>query len=281
MASIDYSQDASNILDKFYRCDALVYVEGDDDVPFWSIAFKVFAGANVEVQAVNGSVELDKWIDRIVEEDLRIVAARDSDFIMLAVQAVLDESVVYTYGYSIENSLYHVVSLSEMSSVMCRKYRADVVGCKQWLTDFFDKLKILISCDVAYHVFNKGESVVSDNCTRFMESEKSSLLDQKKLDAKISEIKSKMGVEEIEYAQNLINTHGVDFHFHLKGHFLASAAQKYLSTNVKEFGKGNSVSFEAMYAAAIEYIRGNFPHIPGADFYRAQIECAMRKINSI
>lgn len=275
MMSIEYSADASNVLDKFYRCDAIVYVEGDDDIPFWRIAFKVFANAEVEVQSVNGSEELDKVIKNIVAENLRIIAARDSDFTRLAGSAINDERIVYTYGYSIENSLYHIHSISEISSVMCRQYRADREACRKWMSTFFEKLKILIAYDVASHVFEKPFSAISDNCTRFMESAKSFDIDQAKLDLHIFELEKKLTNVEIDYAHELIAQHGIDFGLHLKGHFLASAAQKYLSGNIKAHGKGNSVPFDAMYASAIEFMRGNFAKVPGAEFYRSQINYAM------
>ncbi|WP_082075450.1 DUF4435 domain-containing protein [Pseudomonas sp. 2(2015)] len=281
MSGIEYSSDATNVLDLFYRCDAVVYVEGDDDVPFWSIAFKVFADANVEVQSVGGAVELDKIIDRIVDEDLKLIAARDSDFIRLTGADKKEERVLYTYGYSIENTLYCHRSLSQISSVWCRQYRADAQVCREWLEGFFERFKVLIAYDVACHVFEKTFSALGDNCTRFMDGEKSIFIDAKKLESKISEMEGKMNQQELAYAQSLIDGHGVNYSFHMKGHFLASAAQKYLSAKLKDHGRGNSISFESMYSSAIEFVRGNFKKLPGADYYSSQIKSAMQKLDAL
>lgn len=279
MSQIEYSAEASNVLDLFYRCDAIVYVEGDDDIPFWRIAFKVFADADVEVQGVGGSIELDKQIDRIINDNLKLIAARDSDFIRLTGKEKNEDRILYTYGYSIENTLYSFDSLSEIASVWCRQHRANVRECREWLEGFFNSFQRLISYDIACHVFEKDFSVIGDNCTRYMQGERSIFVDPNKLESKLLEMEKKMSPQQLAYAESLINQHGLDYSCYMKGHFLASAAQKYLSAKLKEHGRGNSISFESMYSSAIEFVRGNFKKISGAEHYESQIVAAMRKLD--
>ncbi len=65
MAKLEYSVGAKNVLTRFYRVDKMLYVEGDDDVPFWEFMFEKFADFNVEVQEVGGKEELRKYVKLI------------------------------------------------------------------------------------------------------------------------------------------------------------------------------------------------------------------------
>lgn len=47
MPSLDYSLEALNLLNAFHQVDKVVYVEGQDDVPFWEFLFKKFTNLNI------------------------------------------------------------------------------------------------------------------------------------------------------------------------------------------------------------------------------------------
>lgn len=52
MPSLDYSLEALNLLNAFHQVDKVVYVEGQDDVPFWEFLFKKFTNLNIYIEDV-------------------------------------------------------------------------------------------------------------------------------------------------------------------------------------------------------------------------------------
>jgi len=278
MRTLEYSPDASNVLDLFYGRDAVVYVEGEDDIPFWSAAFKVFASADVEVLSLGGSEELDKMIARIVADDLRVIAARDSDFTRLTGRAVIEERIVYTYGYSIENTLYNQLSVADISATSCRLYRPDVKSTREWFKDLFAEMNDLVVFDLAAHMLGKSFSVVGDNCSRLMIDQKSHLCSAASVSALRSDIASRISAREFRAAAKLLSPKRVNSSLYLKGHFLASAVQKYLSYRLKSHGRNSNLSFESMYSSSMEYLKNNFGSVQGASFYDVQINAAIDKL---
>lgn len=99
-----YSEDANDIMNLFYGVDVMVYVEGEDDVPFWEFIFNKLVKYSVEVQEVGGSNELSKYIGDLDSGKLKGIIACDSDFEVLK-SNLSSSNVIRTYGYSIENSL--------------------------------------------------------------------------------------------------------------------------------------------------------------------------------
>lgn len=42
MGELSYSNEANNLLNRFYGVEKILYVEGDDDIPFWEIILKSY-----------------------------------------------------------------------------------------------------------------------------------------------------------------------------------------------------------------------------------------------
>lgn len=57
MPSLDYSLEALNLLNAFHQVDKVVYVEGQDDVPFWEFLFKKFTNLNIYILRMWGERE--------------------------------------------------------------------------------------------------------------------------------------------------------------------------------------------------------------------------------
>ncbi|MBF4307409.1 DUF4435 domain-containing protein, partial [Vibrio anguillarum] len=97
-------EEANNIVHLFYGADVMVYVEGEDDVPFWEVIFNCLVEYRVEIQEVGGSKELAKYIDELELGKLQGIIACDSDFEILK-GSLCNPNIIRTYGYAIENSL--------------------------------------------------------------------------------------------------------------------------------------------------------------------------------
>jgi len=275
MSSLDYSPDAENVLNFFYRCDVLLYVEGDDDVPFWKVVFDELSDASVEVLPMYGASEVDKKIKEILDSDLKVLAARDSDFIRASGQNVQDPRILYTHGYSIENCLYNVESVVEISFVWCREMRATQADCERWFEDVFQAVEQLVLYDCANHVYKRGVSVVPDNCTRFMVSEKSTDFDLQKLQSHVAKVGKLFSEEELAAAAKKIAESNVSTRNLIRGHFLESLVQKYVSKNAGASSAKKSVSFDALYASAVGSLKSSIKHRPETEFYQQAVNEAV------
>ncbi|UXY53568.1 DUF4435 domain-containing protein [Pseudomonas tohonis] len=275
MPTIDYSPEAQNILSFFYRRDIVLYVEGEDDVPFWQAIFEELSGATVEVLPVFGATEVEKKITEITSSNLTFLAARDSDYLRFQGAHVNDPRILYTLGYSIENCLYSPATLKEMSFIWCRGRAKKQVSEDGWLDDLLEKLRDLVAYDLANNLFQKGLCVIPDNCTKFMRGQNSAELDPAKLERYLEELSTKISSAELDHARNLINNSGIHIRRVIRGHFLASLAQKHIAENLKQSGRGQNISFEAVYASAMSSFKRLITSSDEKTFYQTSVTNAL------
>jgi hypothetical protein len=98
MVDFSYSTEAKNVLNKFYRVEKILYVEGDDDIPFWECVFDKLSPFSVKVKEAGGKSEAKKYAAEIVTGAADYLVAMDADYDKLFFQ---DDhpNVIYTYGY--------------------------------------------------------------------------------------------------------------------------------------------------------------------------------------
>jgi hypothetical protein len=250
-------------------------VEGEDDVPFWQAIFEELSGATVEVLPVFGATEVEKKITEITSSNLTVLAARDSDYLRLQGAHVNDPRILYTLGYSIENCLYSPATLKEISFIWCRGRAKKQANEDGWLDNLLDKLRDLVAYDLANNLFQKGLSVIPDNCTKFMRGQNSAELDSAKLERYLEELSTKISSVELDYARNLINNSGIHMRRVIRGHFLASLAQKHIAENLKQSGRGQNISFEAVYASAISSFKRLITSGDEKTFYQNSVTNAL------
>ena len=256
MSKLEYSGDAINTLSKFYRCDTIVYVEGDDDALFWSTVFARCTEVDVVTKSVGGSSELDKFVERIIDEDLKVIAARDADFLTICAKNVSDPRVVYTYGYSIENTLYTDKAICRIAQLWSKgKGGAKDQECRNWLAAFHNEFEKLAAYDAANFLFNCGISVAGDNIARFSKKSSPHEIDGKKVERRLSEIAGAISyemVDTIRTSEKIAN--GASIANWIRGHFLASAVIQYVSFQIKEAGLATKITYDGLYAIAIEHL---------------------------
>lgn len=259
MAKLEYSSDAINTLNKFHRCDTVVYVEGDDDELFWSTIFDRCSELRVMTQAVGGADELDKFIERIVAEDLKVIAARDADFLTLLNRHNSDPRVIHTYGYSIENTIYTEKAINRLVKLWCKgKSGAGNADCREWLQRLHGELEKLTAYDAANFLFNCGVSVVGDNLARFAKKSEPHEVDAAKVSKHINtfcEIISDDMLKDVLNSEPLKNDRTIGSW--VRGHFLASAVLQYITLQLKIVGLSTKVTYDGMYTSAMEHLAHN------------------------
>lgn len=251
MSDIDYSLDALNTLSKFYRVKTLVYVEGDEDIVFWKNIFGALSSLDVEIQSVGGANELDKYINVLIEKDGNFVAARDADYLQLLGLHVKHPRVIYTFGHSIENTIYNAHLIAKLVGIWCKAQKIESTACSRWLNEFVESFVRLLAYDVASRIQNDGVLVLGDNCSKFMESEKSAIPDKIKIAAAEAIVSKKIKKSNLKAAEKAMHASGAEPHTFMRGHFLASGVIKYISDSLKKAKKNTALSQDALYSSAL------------------------------
>jgi hypothetical protein len=251
MSEIVYSPNALNVLHKFYRVEITVHVEGEDDVVFWQKIFELHAKSGIGFIPVGGSDELDRRIELIEDGTLDAIAARDSDYHMLRGKTSKCPKVIYSYGYSIENTLYSDTAVAEISKIACKTGDDLLTQTKNWTITFANSFNPLLKLDLANNIGNSGVFVLGDNCSRYMENNISHNPCIAKIGAKEIEVQALLEENSIVEANSIVTQDGFNSWRWLRGHFIASGVQKFISNTAKSFNRKVSVSHDHIFGQAI------------------------------
>lgn len=258
MPNLEYSPEALNAKSAFYRAKSMIYVEGDDDLMFWEEVFSHVPDFSFEVESVGGSAELDKYIKKIEDGVLEAICARDADYLRFIGRNPISPRVIYTHGYSIENTLYTADALHHLARLWCKSNVVTQTQCVQWLNNLATSFTPLIALDIANAVTNSGVSVLPDNCARFMTSQVSATPCIKKIAARVTTIEPSVPKKAVSKAHTALASSTSTPFDYLRGHLLASAVIKFLNQVAKALGKKINVSLDGLYAAAIAHFGRSF-----------------------
>jgi hypothetical protein len=264
MPDLSYSDDALNARSAFFGVRAVVYVEGDDDVLFWQRVFSRVTNEPFEVESVGGASTLDDYIEKILSGHLKDIAARDADFLPILGTCTPDPRIIYTFGYSIENSLYVSETVTELVRIWSKSMRFTATECTKWMNALATTVAPLIYLDVANAIAKVGVAALADNCSRYMTSDKSATLCPFKVAAAKANLETKIPSTAVVSATGSVGNEPDALLSNLRGHFLTSAIHRYLVNKAKAFGHKVSISAESLYAAAIMQfdltLDANHPH---------------------
>lgn len=252
MGNLDYSNEANNILNRFYQVDTMVYVEGIDDIPFWEYLFEKFAPFTFEVKDVGGITELHNYIEKIIDNEITSIVACDADFTYVG-EFPIHDNIIRTYGYSIENSLICVRTIRKVIRTIGRLHgyfitQADI---QNWITELNESSYDLVFHDIANFLLKEGKIVTGDNCSKFTTSRYSYTLCQNKISSHLESINLPID-EDLEKTINdrLNNNDKVIFDL-LRGHFFFSVALKYVTKTLSNASRKISLSNDAFFGALL------------------------------
>lgn len=258
MPDLMYSSEAINVLNRFFRVDVIVYVEGDDDVVFWGEIFEKCGGMSVELMPVGDCNQVEKYIDRITSGELMALAARDRDYLHFLGKECRNPRVLYTFGHSIENSLFTLNSILDIARICCRDAKLDSAECSAWIASFVDAFRLLCSLELAKEMDGVGEIVLGDNCSRFMISDSSELPCNQRIASHAKNISGKVSARSAKIAAKIAPNDQDGTWRSLRGHFVMSGVQKFIASRMKERGRKASISFDQLFANAILHFRSSF-----------------------
>lgn len=249
---LEYSADAIENKAAFFDKNYTVYVEGREDVLFWDSLFQEAGIDDFHIEDVGGSENLEPYITKIIEQDLSIIVACDRDYSSLDKSFIENEKIIYTHGFSIENSMYRVERLNEIIQYLAKK-RIDLKDeIRQWQLEFENKCESLLIYDYANHKFKKGISVLGINSCRYLVNNGSQYLCETKINKAINNFREKISDKELEAARNEVQNFPLANWFIIRGHFLSNAVYN-LVKSISERISGNNVVFslDALYAMTV------------------------------
>ncbi len=120
---LDFSVPARSLIPVFNGVDCVIYVEGKNDVPFWEgllqqhgnsgMKFEVKTLKDWKTNSPEGKKELLKYLPELTSGRLQhTIIAMDRDFDEFKGKLHLSPLILYTSGYSIENSFYTPLTIS-------------------------------------------------------------------------------------------------------------------------------------------------------------------------
>ena len=280
VASLDYSAEALNVKRRFLGVDAILYVEGQDDVVFWSVVLNAcIVSLKIEVQSVGSCTGIDRIIKLIENHEVSALAARDLDYLPIRSCKSTSPLVMYTVGYSIENTLVNASSLAEIAASLSRTTVSDVADAENWLNRFWQSIHRLVTTDLLSQLSSNPRSVMGDNCAKFMKDSRSSDVCDKKISEAIS------NTERTQFDG--------DQHFHdlrsspdssnliVRGHFLFSAALRYVNYYAQRHRKSASLSNEAFTTMLLSNWRLTFNKThKDFDYYSKCMKLAVSSLRS-
>lgn len=274
-----YSGEAENITNLFYGVDTMVYVEGEDDIPYWEIMFNKFSELKVEIHDVGSCTALVPYIEKVCAGELDAIVAMDKDFNIFLEQNYSHPNVIFTPKYAVENCLVNnnnvIKTIRAISKVSLKNI--DSVYIDKWFDDFAECFSMLIALDIYNAKYKKGISILgkTDTADRFFKNKNSCHLCVNKIN-EFTEIKQKdlIGFDKNEIL-NEVRDKGYEIIDFARGHFLFSAVTKFMKNYISKLGCNVTVSNGAFFGhlilslennlnseySSFEYLKGQFDKI--------------------
>ncbi|MFC1935215.1 DUF4435 domain-containing protein [Chloroflexota bacterium] len=244
-----YSTSALNVLHRFFRVRFVVFVEGADDIVFWSAQFQKAGLDDYHTYPVGGMPKLRKIISQIVNENARVIAACDSGYSILIGDLPSHSRVVGTFGHSIENTMYCPHTLNLVIGKLSRIVIDRTGIILKWFEEFSCSCRDLIIYDLAREENQKPVAVMGDKCSRFLRTTRSPKLDDGKISKHIDDIKDQFQENELVECTRLIGECERELRHIIKGHFLTNGVVNFVKNVVrKQTGKRPALPLDSLYA---------------------------------
>lgn len=252
MSDTIYSADAINVLNKFHRCEQLVYVEGEDDILFWDTLFQCCGIEKYKIEPKDGVEELNKYIDKLEEEELDIIIATDSDYHIFNKHSPKNKKIIRTIGYSIENTLFVPKCIERITKLWTKGEHFHAKEYKEYLKSLISNLEDILILDIANFLFELYQEALGDNCTQYMKTQACLNIDDSKIRRKLARVSPNFTEAQVSEAKLLYQDCTLSSYEYLRGHFLQSVVLKYISQSIERTGKKYKVSNISLYTNAIQ-----------------------------
>lgn len=276
--SLAHSNGGISVLNQFYGTNVMLYVEGDDDIPFWDNLFRRFSPPNFyTIEQTHGKEVLQTYINGIKDGTLsNVMVACDSDYsALLETEIVTHPLIVTTFGHSIENTMFCIPMLA---SYICRLKKTTEnlsASVSTWIHVFEDKGRELLKIDVLNALKPRGQSCkcLNKGFPRF--SDGKGYFDDTKLSTFLHQTRNVYTEDERGEVEEKLNASSRPIYKVIQGHFIEGATNEYIRKEA-----GCSLSRSAIYAE-FSYCRRLCDNMCEDLIYvKTEIENAVQHLNS-
>lgn len=256
MNTFMHSTEAINVLHKFYNKNFTMYVEGSDDAVFWgNLVDYVFPKNRINIEIAGGCKRLEIYCQKIINEGARFIIGIDYDHKRFAKSSYRHDYIIYTYGYSIENTIYCVCNINRVIKNLYHGNYSFVKYLLEWKERFCEPAGKLLIFDILNHIESKSIKIFGDNCGRFLVNERSSFLDSRKIEDFIQSIKPYWDIDKIEKVKKKVLSSKIHTWNLIKGHFITTALAnliKYDVAHMLGIPHLKSLPIDNLYALTID-----------------------------
>ena len=214
----------------------MVYVEGPDDIPFWSYIFSNYGVSHMcyEIVDIQGKENSSSYIDDIKNKKVtNIIVINDLDYNCYDNKKLIKHPLIMTtYGYSIENSMYCPYSIANLIAKLSRSSNNFLPIVNRWYEQFCQQAKKLLPYDVANYINRTNTSCFGHNCCQYLKSNNSPYLDEAKITEKINELKNKISTINLSKIRKKIRKDKRETRFKIKGHFITNGIINMIKSEV-------------------------------------------------
>lgn len=227
----------------------MVYVEGQDDLPFWNRVFSLFNLPSVEIKHSGGIQELKKIEDSVRNTAANVYIARDTEYEVILGLLTDHPKILRTLGHSIENSLYSPKNIARAIAMHSRTQEFDHNLVLQWIESFAKTFEKAIALDITNESLGAGHKVLGDNSCPYLNSNgKACSPNQHRLDELVTRIQAQLPVTKVSEIEASMGGLGLPLRYLIRGHFLTNAVINFIKTQVKSVcGKSPSLNPEGLY----------------------------------
>lgn len=235
MASLTRLPQGQNVLNRFYQSSYTIYVEGDDDVIFWENLFPyIFQGIRVKFLPAGNCIMIDQYINDIVNNGSSLIVIRDQDYLW-ATNRIIHPRVIYTYGHSLENTLYSIENISKTISIVTKTRNRYRKMTKIWLENLATQISNLQVLEAANIALGRGVRVLGDSSSIVLTHYNSSNIDPTKVTAAVTSLAGNFSTREITmYSSKLAKVRRPKYML-VRGHFMSLAVLNFVNEKIKLF----------------------------------------------
>lgn len=272
MAELEYSAGALDTLRLFHQSRFVVFVEGPGDIAFWQAIFRTAGVSDTFFKIAGGRGTLDRYMSAAIA-GAEIVIARDTDWSDLTNAQVVHARVMYTFGYSIENTLCSEAATAGLLRMYLSPNDDHSVDAAEWRDYFGTAIRAVVVLDLARTLADGGADVPLDNAFRYLDRRQRDRVNPDAVTSIVAALTGAIDEECIREAERRLAQSPKHVWYHIRGHCVVSALLQLVSYRAwAHTGKKLLLSNDAIYGLLVIGLAGWLANTAEWSFYRGQID---------
>lgn len=278
---LTYSVGALDVLAEFHEIKYVIYVEGVNDKLFWELILEKTGIKDFEMKPAGGREEVNKYISQIIENDALIIAIRDKDYEEEKGILKYHDRVIYTEGYSHENSMFSESIVNKIIAIKSKTNQIDRQRYSAWRDQQFEKIRDLLALEIAFELEQSGRAVLGQNYKALIRRGS-----QAEVCASIIKklyLEKTVGFDEEVVNQVKNNLSGKQVYKIIRGHLYMRAVAEFIICQVDQYYPRKSkisLSSDDLREMTIAILQANNIHIDDYVIVKQKIHAAINSLDA-